>query len=282
MGKAGIYFWNIHKFKPEISLYDPEDVRNFDKFINFNLAQNDEFVVGIKPIRKLAYALKTKEKNDKIVVWDLKTTAVKFAKLYPIESKFSFFTGKNKILLIEKNGKVNILDISSSKLEKIADIGENITSAEKYGDFVIIGTSKGNLFKIDYSNGNLTKLASFKSKINSIFITKAKDIYIASDKVYVLDRNFKVKAKFNTKKPPLSISITPSESIIAVSYGKNVQAFDLKTGKSLYKITNLPADIVSMLFRDEEILITASGIKTPYVAIWKSGHKLKKWVQTIE
>ncbi len=282
MGKAGIYFWNIHKFKPEISLYDPEDVRNFDKFINFNITQNDEFVVGIKPIRKLAYALKTKEKNDKIIVWDLKTTAVKFAKLYPIESKYPFFIDSNKILLIEKNGKTNTLDITSSKLEKIANIGETVTSAKKYNNFVIVGTSKGNLFKIDPSNGSLAKLASLSSKVNDIFVTKDGNVYVASDKVYILDGSLKVKTTFNTKKSPLAVAVTPSGKILAVSYGKNVEAFDLKTGKSLYKISNLPVNIISMLFRDEEILITASGIKTPYVAIWKNGHKLKKWVQTIE
>ncbi|MDQ7055433.1 MAG: PEGA domain-containing protein [Persephonella sp.] len=35
LGKAGIYFWDLKKFKPQISLYDPKDVGNFDKFINY-------------------------------------------------------------------------------------------------------------------------------------------------------------------------------------------------------------------------------------------------------
>ncbi len=283
MGKAGIYFWDINKFKPQISLYDPEDVRNFDKFINFNISKNDEFVVGIKPIRKLAYALKTKEKMDKILIWDLRTTAVKFSKLFSTQSKYAFFKDKSNIYLIEKNGKIDSLNSSTGKISSVFNLNTTVTAANQLDNNILIGTKDGYVEVFDMSSNSVVSKHKLPAQISDIQISKDKsNIYIASDKVYIFDKQLSNKKVVGTETKPLAVAVTPDRKYIAVSYGKTVKAYDLLNGKTLYSINNLPADIISMKFKDEHILITASGIKTPYIGIWKDGHLLRKWVQTIE
>jgi len=284
MGKAGIYFWNVKKFKPQISLFDPEDVRNFDKFINFEISKNDEFVVGIKPIRKLAYSLKTNQKMDKILIWDLKTTAVKFSNLYPTVSKFAFFSNDNsKIFLIEENGKIDILNLPDKKLTYISSVKNKAVSAIDLGNNILIGDEKGNLYIFRKKDNTLKKVYSFKDKIRDIQVSKDKKFVIISHKyVSVLDtNNFNEIEKINEKNP-FTAALSPDNTLLSVSTGKTVKVYDLKNKTEKYEIKNLPANIISIVFRDNEVLITASGIKTPYIGIWKNGHLLKKWVQTIE
>jgi hypothetical protein len=283
MGKAGIYFWNINKFKPEISLYDPQDVRNFDKFINFNISENDEYVVGIKPIRKLAYALSTKQKTDKILVWDLKTLSVKFSHLYTVESKYPFFLSSDKILLIEKNGKIHTVDLKTADINNVSDLKEPVTAAKKLSDIIIIGTKGGNLYKYDINSNTLDKVASLNNEINDIAFSHNKDkIYIASDKIYVMDKEFKNIDTIDIDKTPIAVAVSPSDSKLAVSYGDTVKVYSTNDKSTIYEIKNLPASIISLLFKDDEILITASGIESPYIGIWKNGNLLKKWVQSIQ
>ncbi|RMD47705.1 MAG: PEGA domain-containing protein, partial [Aquificota bacterium] len=284
MGKAGIYFWNVKKFKPQISLFDPEDVRNFDKFINFEISKNDEFVVGIKPIRKLAYSLKTNQKMDKILVWDLKTTAVKFSNLYPTVSKFAFFSNDNsKIFLIEENGKIDILNLSDKKLNNVSSINNKISSAVDLGNNILIGDEKGNLYTFEKENNTLKKVHSFKNKIRSIQISKDRKFVIISHKyVSILDTNNFNEIKKINEKNPFTATLSPDSTLISISTGKTVKVYDLKNKTKKYEIKNLPANIISIVFRDNKVLITASGIKTPYIGIWKNGHLLRKWVQTIE
>ena len=286
MGKAGIYFWNINKFKPEISLWDPEDVRNFDKFINFGISNNDEFVVGIKPIRKLAYKFKDNKKKDKILIWDLKTTAILSSKLYDIETIFATFTKDNsKVILLGKNGSIYLIDKNSGNLEEKENIGNNITAFSETKDFVVFADNKGNIYKLDKASLNIAKGKVFSSKINAIAVSKDdKYISVASNnKVKLLNvADLKPINEKTFKENVSAVAISPSDKQIAVAFGKKVVVYDKQTEKPLYTIENLPAPIVSMLFKDEDILITASGIKTPYVGLWKKGQLLKKWVQSIE
>jgi len=55
-----------------------------------------------------------------------------------------------------------------------------------------------------------------------------------------------------------------------------------QTGKQLYTIQNLKFIPISVLFADEEVLITASSIKEPEIDIFRNGHLMKKWIQTIK
>ncbi|RMA97077.1 PEGA domain-containing protein [Hydrogenothermus marinus] len=284
MGKAGIYFWDINKFKPQISLYDPEDVRNFDKFINFEISENDEFVAGIKPIRRLAYALKEKGKFDKIIVWDLKTTAVKFSKLYNTISKFVFFDKDNNALfLIEKNGNIQKIDLKTGNISKIAKLGSSPTSSADLGEKILIGDLEGNIYEFNKNSNNLNKMKKVNGKISDIEISNDNNLVaIAYNKVSILDLNsLKAIKTFNIENPK-AVALSPDKSLIAISIGKSVKVLDTNTGKLKYEIKDLPAEIISLKFRDNQVLITASSIETPYVGIWKNGHLLKKWVQAIE
>jgi WD40 repeat protein len=286
MGKAGIYFWNINKFKPEISLWDPEDVRNFDKFINFGISNNDEFVVGIKPIRKLAYQFKDKKKKDKILIWDLKTTAVLSSRIYNIETVFATFTNDtSKIILLGKNGEIYLIDKSSGNLEEKENINSKITAFTEAKDFVVFADEKGFIYKLNKSSLDITKKKVFDLKVSAVALSKdEKYITVASSNMAkLLDAtNLNTIKEKSFKDNITAMAISPSDKQIAVAFGKNVVVYDRQSEKQMYAINNLPAPIISMLFKDEEILITASGIKTPYVGIWKKGSLLKKWVQSIE
>lgn len=286
MGKAGLYFWNINKFKPEISLWDPEDVRNFDKFINFGISNNDEFVVGIKPIRKLAYQFKDKNKKDKILIWDLKTTAILNSKLYDTEAIFATFTKDNsKVILLDKNGTIYLLDRNSNNLKEKENIGNNITAFSETKDFVVFADSIGNIYKLDKSSLNIVKEKVFSSKINAIATSKSnKYIAVASNNKGKLLNTVDLKTvkEKSFKENITAMAISPFDKQIAIAFGKKVVVYDKQIEKPLYTIGNLPAPIISILFKNEEVLITASGIKTPYVGLWKKGKLLKKWVQTIK
>ena len=286
MGKAGIYFWNINKFKPEISLWDPDDVRNFDKFINFGISNNDEFVVGIKPIRKLAYQFKDNKKRDKILIWNLKTTAILSSKLYEIETIFATFTKDNsKVILLGKNGNIYLIDRTTGNLEEKENINNPITAFSESKDFIIFGDKQGNIYKLDKANLNLEKKNIFSSKISALALSKdEKYITVASkNKGKLLDTaNLKMIKEKTLPENITAMAISPSDKQIAVAFGKKVIVYDKNTEKPMYEISNLPAPIISMLFKDEEILITASGMRTPYVGLWKQGKLLKKWVQSIE
>jgi len=286
MGKAGIYFWNLEKFKPEISLWDPEDVRNFDKFINFGISNNNEFVVGIKPIRKLAYQYKDNKKRDKILIWSLKTTAVLLSKLYEVESIYATFTKDNsKVILLGKNGKVYLIDRKTGEITEKDNLNTKLTAVSEAMDFVVFADENGNLYKLDKDSLSVSKAKIFNYSISAITLSKdEKYIVVASkNKGKLLDANNLNLIKEKTfDKNITAFTVSPSDNLIAVAFGKKVVVYDKNSGKVLYTIDNLPAPIISMLYKDEEVLITASGIKTPYVGIWKKGSLLKKWVQSIE
>ncbi len=290
MGKAGIYFWDLKKFKPQISLYDPKDVRNFDKFINFAISDNGEYVAGIKPIRKMAYALKDKDKkHDKILVWDMKTASPVLSKMYLMESKGIAFSKDNtKIYYITSDGIVKIADRKTGDIKAEISLGEEYSFSKAKDGKIYIGSVNGTLFVFNMSTDKVEKTVNLsQQKINDIEISKdGKYLIVALNegKVKILNSNdLSTVKEFNFGMPILSANISPENKKLAVGkIDKTVDVYDEETGKLLYKIENLRAPVISLVFSTEEILITASSIDNPNVDIWKNGHLLKKWVQTIE
>ncbi len=289
MGKAGIYFWDLKKFKPQISLYDPKDVRNFDKFINYGISQNGEYVAGIKPIRKLAYALEDKSKKyDKILVWDMKTTFPVLSKLYPMESMaVAFSKDGNKLYFITKEGKIKIADRTSGDIKEEKDLGHIPTYVRYKNGEIFIATKDGYVIVFDTTSDSIKKSKQVHNDvINTVEISKdGKYVITAShDKtVRVLDTALNEVKKFSFDKEALSANISPENKKLAVGLSDNsAQALDFNTGNKLYTIENLRAPAKYVVFANEEILITASDINNPVVNIWKNGHLLKKWIQTVQ
>ena len=290
MGKAGIYFWDLKKFKPQISLYDPKDVRNFDKFINFAISDKGEYVAGIKPIRKMAYALKDKEKkHDKILVWDMKTASPILSKMYVMESKgIAVSKDNNKLYYITKEGVVKIADRKTGNIKSEVPLGEGYGFSRGKNGKIYIGSVNGTLFVFNMSSDKIEKSVKLSNdKINDVEISKdGKYLIVALNegKVKILNINdLSVAKEFNFGTPILSANISPENKKLAIGKtDKTVEVYDKETGNMLYKIENLRAPVISLVFSTEEILITASSIENPAVNIWKNGHLLKKWVQTIE
>ncbi|WP_457640436.1 PEGA domain-containing protein [Persephonella sp.] len=289
IGKAGIYFWDIKKFKPQISLYDPKDVRNFDKFINFGISENGEFVAGIKPIRKLAYALEDKtNKYDKIVVWDMKTTFPVLSKLYPMESlAVAIGKGNKKLFFVTKEGSVKVADFKTGEIKKEIPVDENVNTTKYSEGVIFIGTKSGSIIVVDTVSETVKgKKKIHNNSVNSIEISKDKKYIITASndgKVKILDTGLNIVKEFNFNTKILSANISPENKKLAIGKpDKSVEVYDINTGKLLYTIKDLKAPVISLAFANEEILITASSIKNPRVNIWKNGHFLRKWVQTIE
>ena len=290
MGKAGIYFWDLKKFKPQISLYDPKDVRNFDKFINFAISDNGLYVAGIKPIRKMAYALKDKEvKHDKILVWDMKTASPILSKMYTMESKaVAFSKDNNKIYYITKEGIVKIADRKTGNIKAEISLDEGYSFARGKNGKIYIGSSEGTLFVFDTNTDKIEKSSKLSSqKINDVEISKdGKYIIVALEegKVKILNsKDLSLFKEFSYNTPILSANISPENKKLAIGKAnKTVEVYNLENGNLLYKIESLRAPVISLVFSNEEILITASSIENPNVNIWKNGHLLKKWIQTIE
>ena len=289
MGKAGIYFWDIKKFKPQISLYDPKDVRNFDKFINYGISQNGAFVAGIKPIRKLAYALKDKSKKyDKILVWDMKTTFPVLSKMYPMESiAVAFNKDGSKLYFITKDGKVKIADRTTGNIKEEKELGHKPTYVRYLNGKIFIATEDGNVVVFDTSSDSIVNDKKVHSgRVNTVELSKDGKYVItaSSDKtVKILDSSLNEVKKLNFNQEVLSANISPSNDKVAVGFPDNtVKTLSLKDEKELYSIKNLRAPAKFVIFASEDILITASDINNPVVDIWKNGHMLKKWIQTVQ
>ena len=289
MGKAGIYFWDLKKFKPQISLYDPKDVRNFDKFINYGISQNGEYVAGIKPIRKLAYALKDKTKKyDKILVWDMKTTFPVLSKMYPMVSvAVAFSKDLSKIYYITKDGKIKIADFKTGNIKDEKDLGHKPTYARYKDGLIFIATDDGYIVVYDTASDTIKESKKVHDdRINTVEISKDEKYIITAsyDKtVKVFDRSLNEVKKFSFNKEVLSANISPKDDKVAVGLSDNsAEAIDFQSGKVLYQIKNLRAPAKFVVFANEDVLITASDINNPVVTIWKNGHLLKKWIQTIE
>jgi len=290
MGKAGIYFWDLKKFKPQISLFDPEDVRNFDKFINFAISDKGRYVAGIKPIRKMAYALKDKNKKyDKILVWDMTTASPIFSKLYPIESKaIALDKDAKHIYLVTKFGHIEVIDRATGKEVGQIRIGGGYGFARYSDGKIYLGTGDGKLVVVNLVTKKVEDTKSLTSaKINDVEISADKKYIVVATGdglVKILDKNtLETVKEFSHNDEVLSANLSPENKKLAIGKpNKVVEVYDLNTGNLLYKIENLTAPPTSVLFATEEILITASSIDNPMVSIWKNGKLLKKWIQVIE
>ncbi|NPA12965.1 MAG: PEGA domain-containing protein [Aquificae bacterium] len=291
MGKAGIYFWDLKKFKPQISLYDPKDVRNFDKFINYGISEDGQYVVGIKPIRRMAYALPPElkgKKVDKILVWDLKTTFPIMSKLYPMEAGFTAISkDKTKVYYITKDGKVKIADLKTGELKGEVELGHIPTSSKYVDGKVYIGTKDGYVLVFDTATDQIQdKKQIHTDTVSDIQTTRDKDLIITASKdgqVKLLTKDLSVNKVITVGKPVYSAGLSPSKDKIAIGTGdKMVEVQKVETGETLYTIQNLKFIPISVLFADEEVLIVASSIDNPNINIFKNGHLMKKWLQTIQ
>ncbi|NPA58724.1 MAG: PEGA domain-containing protein [Aquificae bacterium] len=290
MGKAGIYFWDIKKFKPQISLYDPKDVRNFDKFINYGISEDGRYVAGIKPIRRLAYALPPElkgKKVDKILVWDLKTTFPVMSKMYPMEAVITAISkDKTKLYYFTKDGSVKIADLKTGEIKGEKSLNHTPVFGRYVNGKVYIGTQDGSLVVFDTTTDSVEKTVKIHEKAVRDVNTTAdrKEIITASldgkVKVFSAD-SLQLLKEIDVGEEVYSVALTPSKKKIAVGTGsKQVKVSDYGTGEQLYTI-NLKFVPISILFADEEVLITASSIHEPEIDIYKNGHLLKKWIQTI-
>ncbi len=291
LGKAGIYFWDIKEFKPQISLYDPKDVRNFDKFINYAISDDGHYVVGIKPIRRLAYALPPElkgKKVDKILVWDMKTTFPVFSKMYPMES-FITAVGKDKtkIYFVTRNGRIKVIEIKTGKELDEKNIEKIPTSGKYINGKLYIGTQDGAVIVLNTSDGSIEKIQKLHDgKITDIESSKDKKLVITAS----TDGNIKINRSDLTTVKTLKIgskiystNISPKKEKLAVGKGdKTVDVIDLKTGKTVYSIKGLRSIPISLVFANEEVLITASSMENPEINIFRNGHLMKKWLQTIK
>ncbi len=291
MGKAGIYFWDLKKFKPQISLYDPKDVRNFDKFINYAISDDGHYVVGIKPIRKLAYALPKSlkgKKVDKILVWDLKTTFPVMSKMYPMNALITAISGDNKkVYFITADRKIKSADLKTGKLLKEEKMNYTPSFGRYHKGKIYIGTEEGHLVIYDTNSDTVIK----EEKIHSGKIT---DVEISHDGREIITSSLDGTVKIHTAdllpvktvkigKKVFSANLSPSKDKVAFGLeDKTVVVKELKTGKELYSIKNLHFVPASLLFSNEEVLIVASSIKEPEIDIFRNGHLMKKWIQTIK
>ncbi|WP_457625865.1 PEGA domain-containing protein [Persephonella sp.] len=290
LGKAGIYFWDIKEFKPQISLYDPEDVRNFDKFINYGISENGRYVAGIKPIRRLAYALPPQlkgKKVDKILVWDMKTTFPVLSKLYPMESVITAVSrdGK-KVYFITVDGKLKIARINTGDIISEKSIGHRPSSGKYIEGKIYIGTEDGYVVVFDTVSDTVLKTVKIhKDKITDIESTKdLKEIITSSTDGYVkiFTPNMDPVKEIKIGTPVYCAGLSPSKTKLAVGkQSKSIEVKDLGSGKTLYTIQNLRFVPISVVFADEEVLITGASIKEPEIDIFRNGHLMKKWIQTI-
>ncbi|SNZ02651.1 PEGA domain-containing protein [Persephonella hydrogeniphila] len=290
LGKAGIYFWDIKEFKPQISLYDPKDVRNFDKFINYGISEDGRYVVGIKPIRKLAYALPEElkgKKVDKILIWDMKTTFPVLSKLYPMESIITAVSkDKKKIYFITKDGKIKIAQMNSGNIISEKDIGYTPYSGKYIKGKIYIGTDNGNVVVFDtVSDTIISKIKVHQSRITDIEATNdGKEIITSSTDGYIKISTPEMKTIKEIKigTPVYCATLSPSKTKLAVGkQNKSIEVKELSSGKTLYTIQNLRFVPISVVFADEEVLITGASIKEPEIDIFRNGHLMKKWIQTI-
>lgn len=288
MGKGGIYFWDFADLKPHIVLYDPEDVRNFDKFSRFALSDNNKFVVGIKPIKALAYKLK--EKNlpaTKILVWQNNNVNPLVSTILS-EDIYGGAFGKNSktIYLSKKDGTILIFDISSKKVVDKLKLPSNITDIKSSNGNIFVSDDKGTIYKV-VGKEIVSKAKVHRDKINSLEISSDKTMLITSsdDKTVKLVSvsDLSTKDTFSYDEKVISANISPKNSKIAAGVSTNkVFVRDVESKKDLYVIKNLTAPPISVAFKDEKILITASSVKKPKIDLWEDGHLLKKWVLTLE
>ncbi len=291
LGKAGIYFWDIKEFKPQISLYDPKDVRNFDKFINYGISENGQYVAGIKPIRKLAYALPPELKDkkvDKILVWNMKTTFPVMSKMYPMESVIIAISKDNtKVYYVTKDGKIKIADLKTGSIKGEKDLGHQPACGKYVAGKIYIGTKDGYVISFDTTSDSIEKAEKVHSQeITSLTASRDKQNIVTSSfdgTVNILGLDLSVVKKIDAGYPVYSAALSTQKDEIALGKGdKSVEVRDINTGKTLYTIEDLVFVPRSMVFANEEVLIVASLMDNPHIDIFRNGHLMKKWIQTVQ
>jgi WD40 repeat protein len=288
LGKAGIYFWDLSDLKPHVSLWDPEDVRNFDKFSTFTVSDDGKYTTGLKPIKALAYKYKDMKNPVKVLLWDNSTSMVVLNKLYDANISYvAFGKNGNSVYLLGKDGKGFIIDAKSGNKVKDLSIGESISVVKGYSNKIYIGSENGKLIVYDTSSDSVVSTnPAHNGRINDIQISKdGKYLITASNdktaKVLNITDLSNVKT-FSSSSSLLSANLSPSNSKIALAKSDktvDVLSFD---GNKLYTITNLPSNAVSVVFTSEDIVLTASSVENPVLNLWYNGKLLRKWVQTIE
>lgn len=287
LGKAGVYFWDTKDLKPHISLWDPEDVRNFDKFSNFTVSDDGKLTAGLKPIKALAYKYKDIKNPLKVLVWDNSTATVKLNKLLDINADFvAFGNGSKNLYLIDKAGKITVIDSSSGNKLTELSAGENISAVKSNGGKIYIGTTSGKMAVLDTSSNSIVNNINLHTgAINDIQISKDKSYIVtaSSDKTVKLIKvsDLSVNKTLTLSAPVISANVSPSTAkVIAGKIDKTADVLSID-GSKLYTIS-LSYIPVSTGFINEDITITASSRENPAVNLWYQGHLLKKWIQTVE
>lgn len=287
LGKAGVYFWDTKDLKPHISLWDPEDVRNFDKFSTFTVSDDGKFTAGLKPIKALAYKYKDMKNPLKVLVWDNSTTTVKLNKLLDLNADFiAFGNGSKNLYLIDKSGKITVIDTTSGNKLTEFSAGEGINAIKSNAGKIYLGTSSGKIVVVDSSSNSIAGQYQIHSgAINDIQLSKDKSqlITASSDRAVKILKvaDLSVVKTLTSSTPVISANLSPSAGKVIV--GKADKTADVVSvdGSKLYTIslTYIP---VSAGFIGEDITITAGSRENPAVNLWYQGHLLKKWIQTVE
>ncbi|MEJ5172363.1 MAG: PEGA domain-containing protein [Hydrogenothermaceae bacterium] len=287
LGKAGIYFWDLKDLKPHISLWDPEDVRNFDKFSTFAVSEDGKMTTGLKPVKTLAYKYKDMKNPLKILLWDNTTASVKLNKLVDMTADFiTFGKSSNAVYLFDKSGKGVVLDSKTANKIKDISVGESITALKTINNKIYIGTASGKLLVLDTQSDNIENQQFIHTgSINEIQTSKNKDILVtaSSDKTVKVIKlaDMSVQKSLSISTIPISVNISPSLTKIIVGRAdRTAEVLSIDGGK-LYSIS-LGYSPVSVGFANEDITITASSKENPMINLWYQGHLLRKWVQTVE
>ncbi len=288
LGKAGIYFWDLADLKPHISLWDPEDVRNFDKFSSFAISDDGQFTSGVKPIKALAYKYKDYKNPFKVLVWDNSMAKVITNKLFDADISFvAFGKNGNNVYLFGKDGKGFVTDTKTGNKLKDISIGDKISAVKNYNNKIYIGTESGKLVIFDTASDTASNTVNVHSgKINDIQISKdGKYIITVSNDKTVKISNISDMTVYKSLSLPvavLSANLSPSgEKIAVVKADKTVDVYNIG-GNKIYSITGFEAQPISIIFASEDIIITASSVENPTINLWYNGKLLRKWVQTIE
>ncbi len=288
LGKGGIYLWDLEDLKPHISVYDPQDVRNFDKFINFDISDDNKLIAGVKPIKALKYLLQDKTKNaTKILIWDSNTLMPIYSEVhYANITGVAFSKDKKSLFMIDDKGNLYTLNIKDKKVSKQNIDDSKLTDMKRFDDRIFISTSSGRVYAIDSNTGKqilskkvhddtITRLEI--SKDGSFIITSSTDGWI-----HLLNRDLHIITSYKINKPVLAANLSIENDRLAYSTGKEVKVIDATDKFEHYTIKDFNADVIDVEFWTQEILITGSDMKHPEVKIWNKGHLLRKWVQTIE
>lgn len=288
LGKGGIYLWDLKDFKPHISVYDPQDVRNFDRFSNFDVSDNNKLIAGVKPIIALKYTLKYKDRPaTKILIWNAETLSPVFSKVFYEDIVGVSFSKDNKSLFMATNdGRIIKLDIKDGSTTETDLTNLKLTDIKRFEDRIFISSEGGRLFAIDSKTGELLLHKKVHdSKINRLEISKDGSFLITSSddgRIHLINRNLNIVDTIDIGSPVLAANLSISDDALAYSIGKTVKVISATDKYELYTIKGFNGDVVDVEFWTDEILITASGIKTPEIKLWNKGHLLRKWVQTIE